>query len=349
MQHLLRQRLTNCLLALPLIVFSQAGFAVSYSLPVDIGSGAFSSCSGSGPVYSCSSDISLGKDDTISLTGDVTLNIVGNIKVGENAIITNSGFVFNINITGNVDIKKDSTVSANITAGGDFITGRKVYINGNINAGGNVDIDNDNFVNGDVTAGGNLDIGNNSLVNGVCSPTHPQCAGGGTGATCTFAQIAFDGEEFKGISGSSDSNVIAVGKNGSIYHYDGSVWTQNDFVSNEELRDIEVVNSNLAFAVGKNGKVVQYDGVSWTTLPAPTGEDLGGVWAISSTEVWVVGKKNSLYLWDGSSWLDMSVVTQANVDNDRELKDAWGDSSSFYAVEKDGDLISLHKNWGALD
>ncbi|MGB5491992.1 MAG: hypothetical protein WBM76_14290, partial [Woeseiaceae bacterium] len=33
-------------------------------------------------------------------------------------------------------------------------------------------------------------------------------------------------EEFRGISGSSDSNVIGVGKKGEIHRFDGSNWSQ---------------------------------------------------------------------------------------------------------------------------
>jgi MSHA biogenesis protein MshQ len=109
------------------------------------------------------------------------------------------------------------------------------------------------------------------------------------------------------------------------------------------------VAPNLAYAVGKNGKVIQYDGANWSTMPAPTGEELMGVWAISSSEVWVVGKKDALYLWNGVSWQDMSGAGQANVDNDQELRDAWGDANSFYALEKDGDLYRYSRTAGPWD
>jgi hypothetical protein len=166
------------------------------------------------------------------------------------------------------------------------------------------------------------------------------------GLTCTTTQIDPGGEEFKGISGNSDSNVIAVGINGSIYHYDGTTWVKNIFSAGIELRDVVVIASGEAWAVGNSGKVVQYDGTVWTTLLAPTGQDLQGVWAISDTEVWVVGTQNSLYLWNGVSWTDMSGAGQANVDAGQELRDAWGDSSYFYTVEEDGDLYRYTRTGG---
>ncbi|MCP4769521.1 MAG: hypothetical protein GY875_25100 [Gammaproteobacteria bacterium] len=121
-------------------------------------------------------------------------------------------------------------------------------------------------MNGGITAkggAGNLNIDGTSIVSGTCDPNHPQCnggpGGGGPGASCSTVQIAANGEEFRGISGSNDSNIIAAGKNGSLYHYDGSNWTKNAFTSNRQLRDVEVVAPNLAYAVGKKGLVADTD------------------------------------------------------------------------------------------
>jgi len=167
---------------------------------------------------------------------------------------------------------------------------------------------------------------------------------------CTTQVIGANGEEFRGISGSSDGNVIAVstvGKKGggNVYYWDGSVWQmENPSPSNEALNDVEVVSGNLAYAVGKNGKVIKYDGFSWTNLGAGQAQapddELKGVWSISSNEVWVVGKNAALSLWDSMNWLDMSGKGEANVDKKGELRDAWGDANNFYAVEKDGDIYN---------
>ncbi len=340
-------------------IASLDSFAASYSLPADIGTGAFSSCSGAGPAYTCTAKVQLDKNDTVVLTSDVTLNIDPEFRVKQGASASNGGFVFNVFVTGKIHIDGTGVVEINLTATGKIKIHKASSIIGNITStGDDVLIEDDgNTIVGDVTAAGNLVIEGTSTVDGTCTPTHPKCTGGGgggggPGAICTTTQIATNGEEFRGISGSSDNNVIAVGKKGSIYHFDGSTWTKSAFVSNEDLSDIEVVSSNLAYAVGKNGKVVQYDGSAWSTLPAPTGKNLKGVWAISSTEVWVTGKNNALYLWNGSSWQDMSGGGQANVDSGKDLEDAWGNTSSFYAVEKDGDLYRYTRTggpWGKIN
>ncbi len=351
-----------CLLVIAL-VSAGSSLAADYTLPADIGNGAFSSCAGGGPVYTCNA-ITIGNDDTVTLSSDVTLTINGNLIIGKDVVLGIGGFVFNLDVDGNVDIDKDTVISANLTATGDLSVAKDVSFTGDIDvdgdididkdaqfygditAGGDITIDKDGVVNGDVMAGGTLDIGNDTIVIGDCDPTHPQCIGGGGAAVCTTTQIASDGEEFLGVSGSSDSNVIAVGKDGGIYQYDGSNWSKDSFVAGEQLNDVEVVNSNLAFAVGKKGEVLEYDGANWNQLPAPVNEELFGVWAISANEVWVAGKKAALYRWDGSSWTDMSGAGQANVDNNKELLEVWGDASSFYAVEKDGDLYRYARPGG---
>ena len=168
---------------------------------------------------------------------------------------------------------------------------------------------------------------------------------------CTPEVIGAKGENFNGISGSSDNNIIAVGSGagkkggGIVYYWNGSSWQmENPSPSNEGLNDVEVLSGNLAYAVGKNGKVIEYDGSSWNDLGAgkgdPPGEELKGVWSISSDEVWVVGKNQELSLWDGMNWLDMSGKGEANIDKKGELRDAWGDANNFYAVEKDGDIYN---------
>jgi hypothetical protein len=72
---------------LSLLMFCGNAAAASYSLPADIGSGPFSSCSGGGPTYNCSNDVSLNNNDSVALTADVTLNIDGDFDVGKNVVI----------------------------------------------------------------------------------------------------------------------------------------------------------------------------------------------------------------------------------------------------------------------
>ncbi|MDH3531990.1 MAG: hypothetical protein OEO82_03615, partial [Gammaproteobacteria bacterium] len=161
----------------------------------------------------------------------------------------------------------------------------------------------------------------------------------GAAQVCTTQSVG--NQEFRGISGDSDTNVIAVGKKGVIYRYDGSAWSAMAGPGNEDLNDVEVVDANTAFAVGRDGEVLQLAGGVWTSIGGFTKEDLLGVWAASPTEVYVVGNKGTLYRYDGSSWTDQSAA--ASTDN-KDIEDAWGDANFFYAVAEDGRLYRYDRN-----
>lgn len=159
---------------------------------------------------------------------------------------------------------------------------------------------------------------------------------------CTTQTVG--NEEFRGISGTSDNNVVGVGKKGTIFRYDGGSWTAMASPSNEDLNDVEVVDANTAFAVGKKGEVLQLSGGVWTSIGGFTNEDLFGVWAASPTEVYAVGKKGQIFRYDGNSWIDQSAAAGTD---DKDIEDAWGDASFFYAIGEKGLLYRYDRNAGS--
>ncbi len=165
---------------------------------------------------------------------------------------------------------------------------------------------------------------------------------GDAAQVCTTQQVG--NQEFRGISGESDSNVIAVGKKGAIYRYDGSSWSAMTNPNNADLNDVEVVDGNTAFAVGKKGEVLQLAGGLWTSIGGFSNEDLFGVWAASATEAYAVGKKGTLYRYDGSVWTDESAAAGTN---NKDLEDAWGDANFFYAIGDDGRLYRYDRIAGS--
>jgi predicted acyltransferase (DUF342 family) len=110
--------------------------AANYVLPEDIGSGPFSSCTGTGPTYTCTNKVKIGDDHTLILNSDVTLNIDGEFKVADDTSVDNNGYVFNVNATklhidgsasmvfnnltatGKVHIHKQANLTANVTSTG---------------------------------------------------------------------------------------------------------------------------------------------------------------------------------------------------------------------------------------
>ncbi len=155
---------------------------------------------------------------------------------------------------------------------------------------------------------------------------------------CTVERVGND--EFRGISGTSDSNVIVVAKKGSIYRFDGTSWNPEDSGSGEDLNDVEAVG-NTAFAVGKDGETLQYLGTGWISHTGFTGEDLYGVWAASASEAWVAGTNGTIFSYNGTGWTDESAAAGTLGD---DLMDVWGDANSIYVISEKGDLHQFDRN-----
>lgn len=160
---------------------------------------------------------------------------------------------------------------------------------------------------------------------------------------CTTQRVGND--EFRGISGTTDSSIIAVAKKGSIYRYDGTSWAQDASGSNEDLNDVEAVG-NTAFAVGNDGETLQYVGGNWISHTGFTNEDLFGVWAATSGEAWVAGGNGTVFYYDGTSWSDQSGAAGTIPD---DLTDVWGDANGVWVVSEKGDLYRYDRAAGSWD
>lgn len=99
----------------------------------------------------------------------------------------------------------------------------------------------------------------------------------------------------------SANNGWAVGLNGSIAHWDGSVWTESVSSTSSTLNAIDMVDSNTGWAVGDDGAIQAWGGTAWATYPSPTSADLHNIDMISAGEGWIIGDGVILY-WDGSQW-----------------------------------------------
>ncbi|MDH3587924.1 MAG: hypothetical protein OEQ74_00835 [Gammaproteobacteria bacterium] len=165
-------------------------------------------------------------------------------------------------------------------------------------------------------------------------------------ATQVCTTVTLVNKDLNGISGNSDSNVIAVGKDGNIAIWDGTAWSAMISPTTEDLLDVEVVDANTAFAVGKKGTILQLIGGIWLEQITPTDKELQGVWSDSAGEAWAVGKNGWVLYWNGTTWSDVSAAAQTD---GKELTDAWGDSWSVYALNKDGVLHRYDRAAGTWD
>jgi predicted acyltransferase (DUF342 family) len=154
--------------------------AANYVLPGGIGSKPFKDCSaGPGPdTFTCTEKVDIGKNNTLVITDDVTLNIDGEFKVADDSSVDNNGHVFNVNATTLHIDGSALIVIDNLTATGDVHIHKEANLTANVTStGGEIKIDGgNNTINGDITANsGDLNIDSGSTVNGTCSPSNSQC------------------------------------------------------------------------------------------------------------------------------------------------------------------------------
>jgi hypothetical protein len=103
------------------------------------------------------------------------------------------------------------------------------------------------------------------------------------------------------LSGTSASDVFAVGDSGSILHWNGAAWTAMTSNATGFLDDVFAVSASDVHVVGYNGVYLHYNGVAWTPSIVPPGSDLYGVWATSDHDVFVIGG-NGMSHFDGARW-----------------------------------------------
>ncbi len=91
------------------------------------------------------------------------------------------------------------------------------------------------------------------------------------------------------IHGTSATDIWVSGGFGVLLHYDGTTWTEEMMSTTQELYGIQVVAPNDAWTIGGGGTLLHYDGTAWSTAASGTTRYLSGLWAHSATELWIVG------------------------------------------------------------
>jgi hypothetical protein len=136
-------------------------------------------------------------------------------------------------------------------------------------------------------------------------------------------QIATD---LLGVYGFASDDVFAVGVDGVILHWDGSVWTLQESGVSEDLNAVWGSSSTNVFAVGKLGLIVHWDGVVWSIMPSGILEQLHGVWGAAANNVFAVGNNGTILHYNGVVWSTMVSGTVF------DLYTIWGaDSNNIYA------------------
>ncbi len=99
----------------------------------------------------------------------------------------------------------------------------------------------------------------------------------------------------------SETDLLAVGPEGVLAHYDGSGWSDCDIEVEEDLNDIWAASGSDIFVVGDTGMILYSNGMIWRELQSGTTADLNAVWGVSENSVYAAGDNILLY-YDGKKW-----------------------------------------------
>jgi hypothetical protein len=152
-------------------------------------------------------------------------------------------------------------------------------------------------------------------------------------------------KEMRGIWGPSSSDVLAVGSEGTVLHYDGMAWTKMSTPTEEQLNDVWGSSGSDAFVVGDHGTILHFDGTDWAAMESGVVDGLSGVWGSSGTDVFAVGDGGVILHYDGAKWTEMSRrATTAT------LRGVWSESpSNIYAAADAGGVLHYDgSTWARL-
>jgi hypothetical protein len=143
-----------------------------------------------------------------------------------------------------------------------------------------------------------------------------------------------------GVSGSSASNIYAVGYNGTIVHFDGTSWSAQNSGTTEQLSGVWVGAQGEVYAVGVHGTILYDDGTnSWTPEQPYDGQSstfLYAVWGSAENDIYAVGSPGVILHTTGNSYWDKEASGTT-----AKLLGVWGSGpNDVYVVGEGGTLHS---------
>jgi photosystem II stability/assembly factor-like uncharacterized protein/long-subunit fatty acid transport protein len=105
---------------------------------------------------------------------------------------------------------------------------------------------------------------------------------------------------------SAPDDLYTVGREGTVYHYDGTSVSSMTSNTANDLYGVFGLSSSAVWAVGAGGLVLRYDGDQWSDMAGGAGVDLYSVWASGPNDLFAVGQGGTIRHFDGSAWSTMS-------------------------------------------
>ena len=104
----------------------------------------------------------------------------------------------------------------------------------------------------------------------------------------------------KGVWGTSETDVFAVGDNGTILHHDGIAWSSITSGIINNLKDVWGNTGKDVFVVGDDSTILHYNGTDWSHMNSGTKDWLVGVWGSKGNDVFAVGSYSTILHYDSA-------------------------------------------------
>ncbi|MCB9557463.1 MAG: hypothetical protein H6707_15250 [Deltaproteobacteria bacterium] len=158
------------------------------------------------------------------------------------------------------------------------------------------------------------------------------------------------GGQLLSIHGTSATNIYAVGAQGTVIHFDGSVWRTVSFnvPTKTQLHGVFALDEKAVYAVG-DGLILKYDGTNWTEdHKSSYSSAFRAAWGHPQGSMYTVGEQGTIKSRSSSSsyWSTHYISSSTN------LHAVWGSApDDVYAVGDGGKL--LHNtggtSWSEID
>jgi hypothetical protein len=152
------------------------------------------------------------------------------------------------------------------------------------------------------------------------------------------------GSQLTAFGGTGPNDIWAVGRYGTILHYDGQSWSVSPSGTPYSLFGVWASSANEAWAVGEGGLLLRWNGGSWMSPSSGTTTHLRSVWGSSGSDIWAVGDGGIALRYNGSMWSSVSTGTTENLSRVRGSS-----TNNVWAVGPAGTVIRFAGSaWSAM-
>ncbi|HEY5949444.1 MAG TPA: hypothetical protein VIV40_28310, partial [Kofleriaceae bacterium] len=148
----------------------------------------------------------------------------------------------------------------------------------------------------------------------------------------TFQQLGALVDPIVSLRGASANDVWAAKADGSLVHWNGTLWSP--VAVDVTVRKVDVLSASSVWVIGPSTQasaaaVASWNGASWTTYtdPSTSADSFATVLAIADNDVWVSGPLGEVRHFDGIAWTNSST---------RVTTDA---IAGFVGMKKVGDVV----------